>query len=116
MSCLDRPFTLYETGQVCKRLAEHGWDASRIANELNLSSTSQATDLLMLMNSDIRIVQKVAEGALSTTLAISILKHHPENAADVIEEAAAASRAAGDTKILPRHLKHMSDVDLGADS
>jgi hypothetical protein len=91
-----RALTPFELGIVVKRLlAEEGATKKTVAASLAIT-TRYLDDVLLLANADGKVKQAVASGAVSSTLAIGLLRKDPESAAEKIE--AAVSKAASTGK------------------
>jgi hypothetical protein len=91
-----RPLTPFEMGVVVKRLlAEEGAKKPDIAARLGVSER-YLSDVLLLANADKKVKQHVAAGAVSSTMAIQLLRKDEDSAAEKIE--AAISKTAGTGK------------------
>lgn len=90
-----RPLTPFELGIVVKRLlAEDGVKKADIAARLGVT-TRYLDDVLLLANADKAVKQHVAAGAVSSTMAIQMLRADPETAADKIEAAVKTAASTG---------------------
>lgn len=92
-----------EVGEVCKRLIGYGLDEDAIAKRLNLTAP-YVGELLTLAGAPARIRKLVGEGKIASTLAMSTMKKHPEQAADMLEEAVKTAKAAGKDRATAKHL------------
>lgn len=91
-----RPLTPYELGVVVKRLlAEEDADKKVIASRLGVSAR-YIDDVLLLANAEPKVKQHVAAGAVSSTMAIQLLRKDADTAAEKIE--AAVKKTAGTGK------------------
>lgn len=91
-----RPLSPFELGIVVKRLmAEEGAKKAEIATRLGVT-TRYLDDVLLLANAEPKVKQHVASGAVSSTMAIQLLRKDSDTAAEKIE--AAVSKTAGTGK------------------
>lgn len=88
------PHSAYEYAIACKRLADSGVTVPEICRRLGFSS-EWVNSLLMLMSAPKELRERVASEALTVTLAVQLLKAHGDEAADMVEEAAAKKEAEG---------------------
>lgn len=114
-----RPLTPYELGVVVKRLlAEEGAKKADIAVRLGVT-TRYLDDVLLLANADAKVKQHVASGAVSSTMAIQLLRKDSETAGEKIEAAVAKSGGGKVTKknVGPKmqKVKLAVSFDLGQD-
>lgn len=91
------PFTPYETGLVCKRLVNFGWDAAQIAKKLSFTRT-YVDQLLALMAAPSAIQKQVREGKIAAGLAVDLVKKHGDKAAEMIDKLATSKEVAGGKK------------------
>lgn len=91
---MSNPHTAYELALACKRLADDNIPNSVIATRLSLSS-EWVKSLLLLMAAPKELRERVANEALTVTLAVQLLKEHGHDAAEMVEEAAAEKEAQG---------------------
>lgn len=91
---MSNPHTAYELALACKRLADDNVPNATIAKRLSLSS-EWVKSLLMLMAAPKELRERVANEALTVTLAVQLLKEHGDEAADMVEEAAAEKEVQG---------------------
>lgn len=91
---MKNPHTAYELALACKRLADDNLNTGEIAKELSLSA-EWVKSLLLLMAAPKELRQRVANEALTVTLAVQLLKQHGDDAAEMVEEAAAGKVAKG---------------------
>lgn len=90
-----RPLTPYELGVVVKRLlADDDADKKTIATRLGVT-TRYLDDVLLLANADSKVKQHVASGAVSSTMAIQLLRKDADTAAEKIGEAVAKTAGTG---------------------
>lgn len=103
---MKNPHTAYELALACKRLADAHVPNSDIAKQLNLS-TEWVKSLLLLMTAPLELRERVASEALTVTLAVQLLKEHGgEEAAEMVEEAAAEKEAQGKpVKLTKKNIK-----------
>ncbi|MCP3017469.1 ParB/RepB/Spo0J family partition protein [Cupriavidus basilensis] len=92
-----------EVGEVCKRLVGYGLDEPAIAKRLGLT-TPYVGELLTLAGASNRIRKLVAEGKVSSTLAMATMKKHPEQAAEKLEQAVAKAAGEGKDRATAKHL------------
>lgn len=91
-----RPLTPFELGIVVKRLlAEEGAVKKDIASRLGVTAR-YLDDVLLLAGADKSVKQHVASGAVSSTMAIQLLRKDADTAAEKIAEA--VKKAAGTGK------------------
>ena len=117
-----RPLTPFELGVVVKRLlAEDGAKKSDIATRLGVTAR-YLDDVLLLANAEKEVKQHVASGAVSSTMAIQLLRADPESAGDKIEKAVKTAADAGKKKATKKDagpktkkIKVGIDVEAGAD-
>lgn len=116
-----RPLTPFELGIVVKRLlAEEGAVKKDIASRLGVTAR-YLDDVLLLAGADKSVKQHVASGAVSSTMAIQLLRKDADTAAEKIAEA--VKKAAGTGKKATKKLtgpkmqkiKVTVDVTDGAD-
>lgn len=116
-----RPLTPFELGIVVKRLlAEEGAVKKDIASRLGVTAR-YLDDVLLLAGADKSVKQHVASGAVSSTMAIQLLRKDADTAAEKIAEA--VKKAAGTGKKATKKLtgpkmqkiKITVDVTDGAD-
>lgn len=88
------PHSAYEYALGCKRLADEGWLVPEIARRFNFSG-EWVNSLLMLMSAPKELRERVADEALTVTLAVQLLKEYGDEASTMVEEAAAKKEAAG---------------------
>lgn len=90
-----RPLTPFELGVVVKRLlAEEDAKKSEIAARLGVTSR-YLDDVLLLANADSKVKQHVASGAVSSTMAIQLIRKDADSAAEKIEAAVKATAGTG---------------------
>lgn len=90
-----RPLTPFELGVVVKRLlAEEGAKKADIATRLGVTSR-YLDDVLLLANADAKVKQHVASGAVSSTMAIQLIRKDADSAAEKIEAAVKATAGTG---------------------
>lgn len=117
LSNSGRPLTPFELGVVVKRLlAEPEANKAEIARRLAVTPR-YLDDVLLLANADAGVKQHVASGAVSSTLAISLLRADKDTAADKI--AAAVAKAPAGKKVTKKNVgvkmkKVKVDVPFGA--
>lgn len=90
----SNPHTAYEYALACKRLADDGVPVGTIARRLGFSS-EWVNSLLLLMSAPKELRNQVADDALTVTLAVQLLKEHGNEAAEMVEDAAAEKIAQG---------------------
>jgi hypothetical protein len=101
----SNPHSAYECAVVCKRMAEAKEPVGEIARRLGFS-TEWVNSLLMLMSAPKELRERVANDELTVTLAVQLLKEHGEEAAEMVEDAAAAKSAEGKpVKITRKNIK-----------
>jgi ParB family chromosome partitioning protein len=89
------PHTAYELALACKRLADANYPIAAIARELTMSA-EWVKSLLLLMAAPKELRTRVANDALTVTLAVQLLKEHSSDAAaEMVEDAAAEKMAQG---------------------
>lgn len=102
---MSNPHTAYELALACKRLADEHIPNSEIAKRLSLS-TEWVKSLLLLMKAPKELRERVATEALKVTLAVELLKEYGDDAAEMVEEAAAEKEAQGKpVKITKKNIK-----------
>lgn len=102
---MSNPHTAYELALGCKRLADDHIQNGEIARRLSLS-TEWVKSLLLLMSAPQELRARVANEALTVTLAVQLLKEHGDDAAGMVEEAAAEKEAQGkEVKITRKNIK-----------
>lgn len=90
-----RPLTPFELGIVVKRLmAEESANKKDVAGRLSIT-TRYLDDVLLLANADKKIKQHIANGSVSSTLAIEMLRANAETAAEKIEAAVEKAASTG---------------------
>lgn len=90
-----RPLTPFELGVVVKRLlAEEGAKKTEIAKRLAVTPR-YLDDVLLLANADSKVKQHVASGAVSSTMAIQLIRKDADTAAEKIEAAVAKTAGTG---------------------
>jgi ParB family chromosome partitioning protein len=105
---MSNPHTAYELAIACKRLADDQVPNSQIAKRLSLS-TEWVKCLLLLMSAPKELRARVASEALTVTLAVQLLKDHGDEAAEMVEDAAAEKEAQGKpVKITKKNIKPSS--------
>lgn len=93
-----RPLTPFELGVVVKRLlAEDGASKKDIAARLAVTPR-YLDDVLLLANAEKEVKQHVVSGAVSSTMAIQLLRADPETAGEKIEKAVKTAASAGKAK------------------
>jgi ParB family chromosome partitioning protein len=101
----SNPHTAYEYALGCKRLADDGLPVGTIARRLGFS-TEWVNSLLLLMSAPKELRNQVANDALTVTLAVQLLKEHGDDAAEMVEDAAAEKMAQGKpVKITRKNIK-----------
>lgn len=116
-----RPLTPFELGIVVKRLlSEEGAEKKNIAARLGVTPR-YLDDVLLLAGADKAIKQHVASGAVSSTMAIQLIRKDADSAAEKIEAAVKATAGTG-KKATKKHagpkmkkIKVKVDVTDGAD-
>jgi len=103
------PHSAYEYAIACKRLADMGAANGEIARRLGLSG-EWVKSLLLLMSGPKELRERVANEALTVTLAVELLKEHGgDEAAEMVEEAAAEKVAQGKpVKLTKKNIKPTS--------
>lgn len=117
-----RPLTPFELGVVVKRLlAEDGASKKDIAARLAVTPR-YLDDVLLLADADKGVKQHVASGAVSSTMAIQLLRADADTAAEKIEKAVKTAADAGKKKATKKDagpktkkIKVGIDVEAGAD-
>lgn len=107
-----KPLTPLELASVVKRLQGYRMDDKTIAKRLNITK-KYLDDLLTLVAAPVAIRDLVTNGKISSTMAISTLKEHPNKAVEKLQAAVAKAEAAGKTKATPKALrpaKHLDDI------
>lgn len=99
----NRPLEPIEIGEVCKRLVGYGLDEPEIAKRLGLTAP-YVGELLTLAGASNRIRKLVAEGKVSSTLAMATMKKHPEQAAEKLEQAVAKAAGEGKDRATAKHM------------
>jgi hypothetical protein len=90
-----RPLTPFELGVVVKRLlADEGAKKGEIATRLGVTSR-YLDDVLLLANAEPKVKQHVASGAVSSTMAIQLIRKDPDSAAEKIEAAVKETAGTG---------------------
>jgi ParB family chromosome partitioning protein len=90
-----RPLTPFEMGVIVKRLlAEEGAKKADIATRLGVTPR-YLDDVLLLANAEPKVKQHVAAGAVSSTMAIQLLRKDSDTAAEKIEEAVKKTAGTG---------------------
>jgi ParB family chromosome partitioning protein len=91
----SNPHSAYEYAIACKRLADDGAPTAEIARRLGLSG-EWVKSLLLLMSAPKELRARVADEALTVTLAVQLLKEHgSDDAAEMVEDAAAEKEVQG---------------------
>jgi len=91
----SNPHSAYEYAIACKRLADDGAPTAEIARRLGLSG-EWVKSLLLLMSAPKELRARVADEALTVTLAVQLLKEHgSDDAAEMVEEAATEKEVQG---------------------
>jgi hypothetical protein len=88
------PHSAYECAIACKRLADDGLAVNEIARRLTISG-EWVNSLLLLMSAPKELRERVANEALTVTLAVQLLKEFGDDASVMVEEAAAKKEAEG---------------------
>jgi ParB family transcriptional regulator, chromosome partitioning protein len=102
------PHTAYELALACRRLADDNLPVAEIARQLTLSG-EWVKSLLLLTSAPLELRQRVADEALTVTLAVQLLKEHGDEAAEMVEEAAAEKEAQGKpVKLTRKNIKPTS--------
>lgn len=84
----------YEYAVACQRLIDEGEARSEIARRLGLSG-EWVNSLMLLMSSPKSLRERVANEALSVTLAVDLLKEHGTEAAEMVEDAVTTKELEG---------------------
>jgi ParB family transcriptional regulator, chromosome partitioning protein len=101
----SNPLSAYGCAIVCKRLAADNVPVVEIARRLGFS-TEWVNSLLLLMSAPQELRERVANDELTVTLAVELLKEHGNEAAEMVEEAAAAKAEDGKpVRITRKHIK-----------
>ena len=93
-----------EVAKVCKRLVNMGMEVPEIAKRLVLTET-YVKSLLELGAAPRAVRDLVAKGEVSATLAISTLKKHGAEAAQVLTKGVEAAKATGKSKVTKKSLE-----------
>lgn len=101
----SNPHSAYEYAVGCKRLADDGEPVAEIARRLDISQ-EWVKSMLSLMAAPKALRERVANEALTVTLAVQLVKEHGDDAADMVEAAVAEKEAQGkDGKITRKNIK-----------
>jgi ParB family chromosome partitioning protein len=90
----SNPHSAYEYALACKRLNDDGVPDGTIGRRLGFS-TEWVKSLLLLMSAPKELRERVANDALTVTLAVQLLKEHGAGAAEMVEDAAPEKEAQG---------------------
>lgn len=98
----SNPHSAYEYAIACKRLADDGESNTVIGRRLGLSG-EWVKSLLLLMSAPKELRTRVADDALTVTLAVELVKEHgADEAAEMVEDAVAEKQAQGKPAKLTR--------------
>lgn len=89
-----RPFGPYSCAIMCQRLAAENVPVAEIARRLGFS-TEWVNSLLLLMSAPEELRRRVSKNELTVTLAVQLLKAYGDDAAEMVEDAAASKVAEG---------------------
>lgn len=84
-----KPFSPMEKARVLKRARDRGWEPERIAAYVGSLTKERIGQLLALLEMPEPVQRQVAEGTVSATEAARVVNAHGEEAAQIIERAAA---------------------------
>lgn len=84
-----KPFSPMEKARVIRRAIDRGWGAERIAAYVGSLTKERIGQLLALLEMPEPVRAQVAAGTVSATEAARVVKAHGEEAAQIIEQAAA---------------------------
>ena len=99
-----KPFTPYETGLLIKRLVALGVDEKLIAARLDITKR-YLDDLLTLVEAPPSVRAFVAQGQVSATLAVDVVKAHGDKATERLRSGLETAKAAGKARLTKKHLK-----------
>lgn len=99
-----KPLTMLETGVVCKRLVEFGWNVSDISRRLG-KSTQHVENTLTLAGAPLAIRKLVSSGAVSGSLAIEALQKYGDKALEKLEGAVQSASKAGKARATAKNIQ-----------
>lgn len=99
-----KPLTLLETGQVCKRLVDFGWEVSEIAQRIGKSS-QHVENALYLAGTPPAIRKLVSGGQVSGTLAVEITRQYGEKALEKLTQAVESASKSGKKRATAKDIK-----------
>lgn len=98
-----------EKAMVCKRLIGYGMEEAAIAAKLGFSK-GYVQDLLLLVASNKGIRDMVADGSVSASNAVAVIKKHGAEAPAVLGDGLEAAKASGKSKVTNKTLKPKSSL------
>lgn len=98
-----KPLTPFETGIVCKRLVNFGWETKKIAQRLNMTET-YVDGLLLLVGAPAEIRDLVQSGQVSATTAIQTLRTQGSEAIRHLQDGVKRASEAGASRVTAKHL------------
>lgn len=106
-----KPLTPYETALVVKRLIDMGLDEKTVAKRLNYT-TPYVQDLLTLVAAPKPIRDMVANGQVAASVAVKEWNTHGTKAVARLKAGLDKAKAAGKTKMSPKHLDKSATAPL----
>lgn len=103
MSITKKKLSPLEVSIVCKRLRGFGWTPNVIAERLCIT-VEYVHNLLTLASSPKSIRDMVACGEVAAALAVSMIRTHGSDTAEVLDEALLKARDSGKSKVTARFL------------
>lgn len=99
-----RKLTQLELAEGYKRLAAFGWSNEQIAQKMG--RTRQHVDqVLTVGNANTDVQQLVKDGAVSATVAASVVRKHGDKAGKVLQSTLEKVKASGATRVTPKAMK-----------
>ncbi|MBU0801153.1 MAG: hypothetical protein KKA05_09130 [Alphaproteobacteria bacterium] len=98
-----KPLEALEKAALCKRLSNWGWEESRIAERLGMTTT-YVRDLLTLIGAPVQVRELVAQDKISASAALQAMATHGNKVVEKLNEGLAKAKAMGKARMTPRHM------------
>lgn len=95
-----------ERGEVFTRLKNFGWTDAQIAQKTGITQ-AHVSNIMALHTAPKEIKKAVADGTVSSSTAIQLIRDHGEDAPKVLKEVAAEAKHDGKAKITAKDMEHI---------
>lgn len=101
-----KPLNFIERGEVFARLKNFGWTDADIARKTGITQ-AHVSNIMALHSAPAPIKKAVAQGQISSTTAIQVMRDHGDDAAKVIKEVISEAKEDGKSKVTAKDLENI---------